>query len=397
MSAALSAVGENSLMPGPEIDSMLINAQSGYQRTNKSWVLSRLLRDFDYWQPRQCNQLEEEKLQELKEQNASSKNRRADEDIRIALRVTVWRCKSATGVGCGDWVYWIGVVVTLVQLAIAVVPWGVHGEWMTFFITAVGTALAYLSAGLPQWWDEKVGVRRLKYTQSFKERKDVILTEGNGSHDALLILGCEGGMDLEALAAPQRELRAPMQNRLLSTALATLWIVFLISVAGYDQHSWYVIGVGMIGILHNVTVAGMKREPKAFGIDLEYERTFAAGKVMEVLWDVEEGYPGAGASMVEEFFPGKLFPREQRLWDYAERRQAAFKSMQKAQAKAQGEGIDAQEPRRWSMPPLRRPIGRKDDDDVPAEGEADVAEYMSVNKAAGTKGDTKDHLVQIHE
>lgn len=40
----------------------------------------------------------------------------------------------------------------------------------------------------------------------------------------------------------------------------------------------------MIGVLHNVGVAGMKRHPKAFGIDLEYERTIVAGKVMEVLW-----------------------------------------------------------------------------------------------------------------
>lgn len=376
---------------------MIINAKSGYKRSNKSWVLSRLLRDFDYWQPKECDLIEAKKLQELREQNAQAKEPRDEEDIRVGLRVTVWRCKSASGVGCGDWVYWLGVGVTTVQLAISVVPWSLYGEWLTFFITAVGTALAYMSAGLPQWWDEKVGVRRLKYTPLFKERKDVILTEGNGSHDALLILGCEGGMDLEALAAPQRELRSPNQNRLFSIALAVLWILFLITVAGYDQHSWYIIGVGMIGVLHNIGVAGMKRQPRAFGIDLEYEQTIVAGKVMEVLWEVEAGYPGAGAPLIEEFFPGKLFPREQRLWDYAARRQDAFMAMQKAKAKAESKGIAAEKRRRWNMPTLRRPMGQEDDDDIPAEGEANVPESPLQNAKVAGGSDTRDHLVQIHE
>ena len=376
---------------------MLINAKSGYKRSNKSWVLSRLLRDFDYWQPKDCDEIEGKKLRELRRINAESKEPRDEEDIRIGLRVTVWKCKSADGVGCGDFVYWVGVGVTAVQLGIAAVPWGLYNEWLTFFVTAVGTALAYMSAALPQWWDEKVGVRKLKYTPLFKERKDVILTEGNGSHDALLILGCEGGMDLEALAAPQRELRGSMQNRILSIALAILWILFLISVAGYEQNSWYIIGVGMIGVLHNVGVAGMKRQPKAFGIDLEYERTIVAGKVMEVLWETEEGYPGAGASLVDEFFPGKLFPREVKLWEYAARRQDALKEMQKAHAKAIGQGLPAEEPRKWKMPPLKRPPGRKDNADIPAEGEVKVADFDLEDAKAGAESQSKDHLVQIHE
>lgn len=385
-------------MPGPELDCMLINAKSGYKRDNKSWVLSRLLRDFDYWHPQECDEVERRKLQELREANSLSKEPRDEEDIRIGLRVTVWRCKCASGIGCGDWLYWLGMPVTVVQLAIAAVPWGLYDEWLTFFATAVGTLLAYMSSGLPQWWDEKVGVRRLKFTKSFKERKDVILTEGNGSHDALLILGCEGGMDLEALAAPQRELRTPTQTRAFSLALATLWILFLISVAGYEQHSWYLIAVGMIGVVHNVTVAGVKRQPKAWGIDLEYERTIVAGKVMEVLWNVEERYPGSGASLLEEFFPGKLFPREQALWEYAARRQEAYKSMEKAYAKAQKQDMPGDQPRLWALPTLRRPAGQKDDADIPFQDESNVP-----RGGLGDHQDTKpgaqvghrDHIVEI--
>jgi len=45
---------------------MLINADSGHGRTNHSWVLSRLLRDFDHWRPTRSVEIEKEKLEQLK-------------------------------------------------------------------------------------------------------------------------------------------------------------------------------------------------------------------------------------------------------------------------------------------------------------------------------------------
>jgi len=354
----LSAVGENRLMPKPEVDSILINASSGHTRTNRSWVLSRMLRDFDHWRPRVCDEVEQDKLDELLEANKQSSKPRDEDEIRVGLRVTVWDCHSASGRGSGDAIYWVGMLVSALQLGIAAVPWGLYGEWFTFFVTAAGTLLAYASGSLPQWWDEKVGVRHMKPTAPIK---DVILTEGNGAKDAILILGCNSGMDLEALAAPQRELRSPWSTRILTIVLAILWTALLISVAGWEQHTWFILGVGTIGILHNVLVAGMKRQPHAFGINLVYQCTIVEGKVMEVLRLVEEAYPRAGAAMRDTFFPGKLRPRERLLWEYAERR------AEKWEERASGQSVDAKSDA-WPMPPLASPLGKKDDTDIPASG-----------------------------
>ncbi|KAK5174532.1 uncharacterized protein LTR77_001612 [Saxophila tyrrhenica] len=397
VSAMLSAVGNNRLMPSPEVDCIIINAKSGFARTNYSWILSRMLRDFDHWRPALCDRLEQEKLNELREINRSSAKPRDEDEIRVALRVSVWECNSATGRGSGDVIYWIGLFVTAVQFGIAAIPWGLYGEWYTFFVIGAGTALAYAGGALPQWWDEKVGIRKLKYTDTTKERKDVFLTEGNGSHDAILILGCEGGLDLEALAASQRELRSPWTTRVLSFTLAICWIALLISVSGWEQHTWYVLAAGMLGLVHNVIVAGVPRQPQAFGIDLVHRETIVEGKVMQVLRLVEESHPRAGAALLEIFFPGKLFPREQLMWEYAERRAEAWKeNSKKVGHVARTEA--------WPMPPLQSPLpkkdGKKDDSDIPESGpytyDGGPSNWDSRPQAVlGASRPSKDHVVTV--
>lgn len=221
ISAMRSAMGDNRLMPKPELECKLINAESGYARNNHSWVLSRMLRDFDFWRPRKCDERKAEKLAELRVNNqkqqaqivselAQTTNDEAKnelqkklerlpstEDIRVALRVSVWECDAATGQGSGDSVYWSGILISALQLGIAALPWGLYDEWYTFLITGAGTVLAYTSDVLPQWREEKILVRRVK------SPKSVLLTEGNGADDVVLILCSKGLLDLEALAAPQ--------------------------------------------------------------------------------------------------------------------------------------------------------------------------------------------------
>ncbi|KAL8880024.1 MAG: hypothetical protein Q9198_002486 [Flavoplaca austrocitrina] len=52
VSALLSAVGDNKLMPlSPDCPSILINTKTGYVRTNQSWILGRMLRDYECWMP----------------------------------------------------------------------------------------------------------------------------------------------------------------------------------------------------------------------------------------------------------------------------------------------------------------------------------------------------------
>jgi hypothetical protein len=152
-------------------------------------------------------------------------------------------------------VYWIGLVVSSIQLGIAVIPWGIYGEWFTLLVTASGTLLAYASGALPQWFDEK------SVSRTLKKAKGTLLTEGNGAEAVILILAGQGVMDFEALAAPQREIRGPWTTKIMSALLAVLW-VSLITVAGWKQGTWYLLGVEMIVMLHNVGVADSKRHPR---------------------------------------------------------------------------------------------------------------------------------------
>ena len=365
--AMLSAVGENRLMPKPEIDCYIINAKSGYLRTNYSWILSRILRDFEYWRKGKPDEVEALKLKELR---ADAERRGKDSaQVRIGLRVTVWKCTDASDHPRGDPIYWAGFVVAAIQLGIAAIPWGLYGEWLIFLIVGAGTLLAFLSGALPQWRKEKFGVRTVD------ERKDVFLTRGNGAHDALLILGCKEGIDLEALASPYRELGGFSLTRILLPLLATLWILLLLTVAGYPQHMWYIMAVGIIGIVHNIAVVGLPRKPKAFGIDLKYKETIVDRKVMGVLWQVEKRYPMAGKALIQEFFPGDLRPREERLWKYADRRSRAYKAKKEYDKAAINDGRTAGMPVHWwSMPPLERAEEFNDHDDnnnndIPSDGE----------------------------
>ena len=124
--------------------------------------------------------------------------------------------------------------------------------------------------------------------------------------------------------------------------------------------------VGILGILHNLLVAGAPREPAASGIGLQYEDTIVAGKVMEVLWLLEEAYPTAGAALVQTFFPGVLTPREQRLWQYAAGQFQVFRQARTAYVNACGQGLVEPRPVLWRMPPLRRADGMAgNDDDIP--------------------------------
>lgn len=370
-----AAVGDNRLMPKPELECLLINADSGYARTNHSWILSRMIRDFEYWRGPICDQEKVEKLKSLRDdnerkrraleaekRNAGSNGEKEALDnklkqlpstnlMRIGLRITVWECVDICAQGSGDWIYWIGILVSAVQLGISAVPWGLYGEWYTFLVTASGTLLAYVSAALPQWTDEKTGVRALT------KDKRILLTEGNGSDEIILLLCHPGNRDLEALASPRRDLRNPQATRVFSFILALLWVGFLITVAGWEEHTWFLVGVGMIGILHNVVVAGTARRTAAWGIHLRHERTIAEGKVMQTLHRAEELYPMVGSSLVSEFFPGDLSSREGKVWSYAKRRSKAWNLADRLPGAL------------WSMPPLIQAVDSGRTDVIPEDGE----------------------------
>ncbi|THV03993.1 hypothetical protein K435DRAFT_817067 [Dendrothele bispora CBS 962.96] len=270
-------VGDGRLMPPPDYPTRAINAENGYGRDNKSWVLGRLARDFEYPLP---------------------------DDVGLSVTVFEAAQGEIAGVPSIDWFWISGFIVIILQLGIAVIPWKTSQDWGIFVMTASGTALSLFTGMLPQWSSEKWAARR-------SSKKAVCLTGGNGKRHVMVIIGNGCGLDLEDLAAAET---AFWFTQLICSIMALLWIIFLINVTALKENAWYLLAVGSVGMIQNVIVAGARREIGTSGIHLERIEEFRQEKVMDVLMDVECAYKSVGKSLVAEFFPSDLRPAEDLWW-----------------------------------------------------------------------------------
>lgn len=204
----------------------------------------------------------------------------------------------------------IGFATSIVQLGIAAIPCGVYGDWGILLVTASGIVLSFATGALAQWKREKWACRH-------NTEKTVVLTKGNGSQHAIVIIGDNKGLDFEDLATGPVTLdnSASSQTRFALIVLAALWILLLITAASLHQNTWFLLAVGGIGMLQNIFVAGARRTPKDFGVPLVFEAVIAEPKVMDTLFAVEKAYPRVGRSMRETFFPASLHPKEKERWE----------------------------------------------------------------------------------
>ncbi|KAI1113981.1 hypothetical protein F5Y14DRAFT_441559 [Nemania sp. NC0429] len=305
LSAVLGTIGDHRLIRcAPELSLLTFNLKSGYARNNKSWILSRLLKNYSFWMP------EEVKFKAR--------------DWPLCVAIYDWSSDAQGGayISIRDWLWWSGIVVTAFQLGVSLVPFGLEGDWAIFVVTAAGNALAYASASLPQWREEKWHAR------SLKEANAVAVTQGNGSQHVVIIRGRKGTPDLEDLATG----RAPdwRSTKVATSVLAVLWFAFLITSTGIKSNTWYLLAVGGLGLLQNLLVAGAPRAPAALGFPLQLasmtcldhngERqqlpaVFGQEKVMWTLMQLEEKFKGYGKSLVGEFFPGKMRDWEKTWWE----------------------------------------------------------------------------------
>ncbi|KAK3317585.1 hypothetical protein B0T19DRAFT_435232 [Cercophora scortea] len=301
VTALVSAVGENKLMPlDPDCRCKVIHGKSGYSRDNSSWILGRIVRDFDYWSDTKAK----EKLDEVLKARSGGKH------FRAGLIVSVYEPSrtSKAGVVKHDAVFWIGLPVMLFQLGIASIALGVHGEWGTLLITTVGIALSLTTGLLPQWKKEKWACRD-------KAKHDFILTRGNGSQHVIVVRGNGYGLNLEDLASGQSNIPSTsISTRIALLGLAILWILLLITAAGLKQNTWFLLAIGSVGMLQNIYVAGAPRRPENFGIPLDFVEVFGHQKAMRTLLEVERSYKNVGHALLQEFFPGKLSEEEKLEW-----------------------------------------------------------------------------------
>ncbi|KAI9167880.1 hypothetical protein HJFPF1_04021 [Paramyrothecium foliicola] len=312
VSALVSAVGENKLMPpAPDCRCKVINGKNGSIIENSSWILGRIVRDFEDWtSPATKQKLDtvlEEKWKVLREHDAGAKRPK-----RAGLVITIYEPSTnvRAGVPKKDAIYWSGVFVMILQLALAAIPFGIHGNWGILMITAAGIGLALLTGTLPQWKKEKWACRS-------KSKVPYVLTRGNGSQHAIVILGNQKGLNLEDLATGQNNMNTTTNSltRLSVLTLCISWVLLLITAAGLKENTWFLLAVGGIGMFHNIAVAGWSRRPESFGIPLEFVKVVGDHKAMPALFELEELYPGIGRSMRDEFFPGTLTPAEIQKWE----------------------------------------------------------------------------------
>ncbi|KAF5263359.1 hypothetical protein FOXYS1_5896 [Fusarium oxysporum] len=319
VSAVVAAVGENKIMPLPDTSCEVINAKSGYKRGNTSWIIGRIVRDFDDWKDKRVSKHLENMLdakdrfdREKANTNKPGSGDKLKYPKKAGLCVSVYKAEEAqAGTPGYDFVYWLGFGTSILQLGMAAIPCGIFGDWSIFLITVVGILLSFVTGSLPQWKEEKWACRD-------KSDKDVILTKGNGSQHAILILGEGKGFDLEDLATGQTntDIATPRNTRFVLIGLAALWILLLITAAGIKDNTWFLLAIGGVGIVQNIAVAGKMRYPTAYGIPLTLVEVIGLPKVMDTLVEVEKNYPYAGANMLDTFFPGgKLRDEEKKTWN----------------------------------------------------------------------------------
>ncbi|EWZ48974.1 hypothetical protein FOCG_07389 [Fusarium oxysporum f. sp. radicis-lycopersici 26381] len=334
ITAVVSAIGENKLMPPADFSCMVINGETGYTRDNHSWIIGRMVRDFETWMDQQplagglpalppgpspnpvqtcVEDIIELKWEELRERAKKKEQPEPERPPKAGLCVSVYKAQEATkGYPGYDAPYIAGFLTCIVQLGVAAIPCGIFGDWSILVVTAAGIVLSFASGALPQWSKEKWACR-------IDTEKTFVLTRGNGSQHAIVIQGAGVGLDLEDLSAADTGAFADRGTRLIVIALGFLWILLLITASGIRENTWFLLAVGGMGILQNIYVAGTSRPPEAFGVPLEFVEVMGNPKVMDTLFKVEERYPRLGKSMLPIFFTGELRENEQKKWDNYEK------------------------------------------------------------------------------
>ena len=329
-SALMTVVGEHKLMPEPDCPAVVINTKTGYLRNNRSWILGRIVRDVDSWIDktpkdalkaliRDAQWEEDDKVAKKNAQlKANEPLLHSERVLKKGLCVTIYRAIAvpAGGKSSPDLVWFWAYFVLIAQLGIAIAPCVKNNEWEVILITAAGNFLAFLTGALPQWRQEAWACRRLEPDNA---DKIVALTRGNGAQHVILVIGAQDAYNLEDLATSD-----PVPQKLTPIWLLGslfLWISLLITVSGIGSDTWYLVGIGAIGMMQNIFVAAVPRSPQAFGLHLDYEAYCLTYKVMGSLMETEikcarqYGIEGVGRSLIPTFFPSAMRNSEQQWWD----------------------------------------------------------------------------------
>ncbi|KAF5235242.1 hypothetical protein FAUST_7207 [Fusarium austroamericanum] len=340
--ALVGIIGEGRLLSPPDYPCKVLNLKSGYARENKNFVLGRLLRDLEAIETRK---------------EALAYKGHGDGSYNYGLKISVFEAtynKNGRTEFSWNWVHAVGIIITILQLALAFIPFIVHRTWSILLITGAGTILVQWAGVLPQWRAEKLPNRQ-------RSNQVYAMTSGNGSRDVMVILGYGNCLDLESLATSQsprngrpwekflslsrpqegddRKLSLIRRNTMLRKAkrsnfwmfrgyptgfiftqiscacLSVLWLLLLINVSARSEfpESWCLLGVGALGMFQNAWLAARELTPEMRNIPLKPVEQIKGRKVMDSIMDFHATYR-LGLPLRDEFFPGDLRPDEVAWW-----------------------------------------------------------------------------------
>ncbi|XDG04815.1 hypothetical protein ABKA04_004430 [Annulohypoxylon sp. FPYF3050] len=241
----VNVAGDMKMMPTNYQPSIVVNCVNGFQRGNRSWILNRLLLDHEIKCEAQTRMAIETKGREFK---------------RDSVRIDIFQLGQPSGPEL-DCIWWTGWAVIILQLAVAIIPWILYGDWGTFLVTLGGNVLVAVTCALPQWEEEKWPKNKVLSRESV-----FCLTRGNGHPYIMVFIGGPGSWDLEKLAtgysSPRRE------TRWVSATLAIFWTCLLVSLSGLKDNTLWYMGIGVIGMLHNIVAAGVTRSPGTLNLPM---------------------------------------------------------------------------------------------------------------------------------
>ncbi|KAK0105247.1 hypothetical protein ONS95_004364 [Cadophora gregata] len=314
-SALVAAFGDGALMPKPDVSASVIVVSSRNKKSNSSWVLGRLVRDLE--------RIVDEKMEPWER----------DSGLIVSVFDAIEGGKQPTTDVC----FYSFFICCFIQLFIAAVPIVLHRDWSIVLITLVGTILSICTGSLRKWREEKYSCRE-------GSKESYILTRGNGHRHVFIVRGNERGLGLALDDLAGAVVQTCRRTRLACGLSAFLWFAFLVTAGGLDGNKWCLLGVGTVGMIQNVFVAGRRRSPHSHGIPLSELHESILGKVtvrdrrpkvMDVLFQVEEKYPGIGLAIRPEFFEDcSLREEEIKTWAAHERKLEDIKAKEKFEREA---------------------------------------------------------------
>ncbi|GKZ17795.1 hypothetical protein AbraIFM66951_001081 [Aspergillus brasiliensis] len=354
-SSLATIFGDCRLMPSPDIAAQVINLSNGYVRENNSWVLGHLLRYY------------EASVADMDRSSGTSNMAPLGSTGKVSLKIDIFVADAVDDKGPGiSWTWCFCWIAIIVQNVIAAIPWIVNGDWGIFLVTISGTLFAVVTGSLPQWAAEKWPAPKLW------KSKTVALTRGNGHQYVMVVESHQGAWDLEAMSSSRPYVR--LETFWVLLTLTILWSLLLITVSGLNDHPWYLVGVGGLGMLQNIWFSSAIINPKAANLKLRkyrrrptitgYQQTSEAKTrmkqndptdsdtdtdlgpvvaedgvrdVMGGLMELEKLLPKAGIALLPVFFPGRVEYDQGLLYSNRERK---FWKCASASAKSRKERQD---------------------------------------------------------